>query len=75
MVLDSLAAGATDSNDIPVDAPTLGEVCAAIGKLKNGRSTGFDGITAELLKYSAQNTAQLFVRLFASVWSLQLPAE
>ena len=45
--LDRLAAGATDSNDIPVDAPALGEVCAAIGKLKNGRSPGSDRITTE----------------------------
>ena len=32
--LDSLATGATDCNDIPVDTPTLGEVCAAIGSSK-----------------------------------------
>ena len=51
-----------------MDAPTHGEVGAAIGKLKNGRSSGRDGITAEVLKYSALTTAQLFVKLFPSVW-------
>ena len=70
--LDSLAAGVTDSNDIPADAPTLGEVCAAIGKLKNGRSPGSDEITAELLKYSAPTTAQLLtseaIRLGLAHW-------
>ena len=74
--LDSAAIGATDSVHIPVDAPTLDEVCAAINKLKNGRSPGSDGITAELLKYSGLTTAQLFVKLFASIWrSGRIPAE
>ena len=74
--LDSAAIGATDSVHIPVDAPTLDEVCAAINKLKNGRSPGSDGITAELLKYSGLTTAQLLVKLFASIWrSGRIPAE
>jgi len=74
--LGSAATLATDSNRIPVDAPTLDEVRKAIGKLKNGRSPGSDGITAELLKYSVQTTAQLLVRLFTSVWRTgRVPAE
>ena len=54
-----------------VDAPTLGEVCVTIGKLKNDRSPGFDGITAELLKYSAPTTAQQLgetIRLGPAHW-------
>src|SRR5271170_8103223 len=50
--LGNAASLATDSNRIPVDAPTLDEVRRAIGKLKNGRLPGSNGITAELLKYS-----------------------
>ena len=55
---------------------TLGEVCASMGKLKNGSSPGSDGITKELLKYSALITAPLLVRLFVSVWRTgRVPAE
>ena len=59
--LDRAAAGDTDSNHIPVDVSD--EVCAAIGKLKDGCSPGADGITPELLKYFATTSAQLLVKL------------
>ena len=32
--------------------PTVEEVKSAISKLKNGKATGTDGLTAELLKYN-----------------------
>ena len=74
--LDSLAANAADDPNISVDAPSLAEVQAAIAKLKNGRASGADGITAEVLKYSAGTSAPLLVKLFASVWkSGRVPAE
>ena len=65
--LDTLSTSADDDPNIFVNAPSLVEVQAAIAKLKNGRASGADGITAEVLKYSAGTSAPLLVKLFASV--------
>ena len=43
--------------EITTKQPTLGEVKAAIGRLKNGKSPGIDSITAELLKADADFSA------------------
>ena len=69
--LDALATSATDDPNISVDASSLVEVQAAIAKLKNGRASGADGITAEVLKYSAGTSApaagQAF-RISLEIW-------
>jgi len=52
-----------------LDTPTLAEVCAAIRKFKNGKASGADGITADLLKHSISCTAPALLDLFQKVWS------
>ena len=66
--LEHMDASATVDQRIPLDAPSLDEVLAAINKLNNGRSPGSDSITAELLKHSASTSAELLLKLFHSVW-------
>ena len=74
--LEYSAAGAIDHQRIPLDAPSLDEVLAAINKLNNGRSPGSNGITAELLKHSASTSGELLLKLFHSVWkSGKVPGE
>ena len=62
------AGSATTDTYIPDDAPTLGEVCRAIQKLKNGRASGPDGIQAELVKYAETPTSIALHKLFTQVW-------
>ena len=54
--------------EIITNQPTLGEVKAAIGRLKNGKSPGIDSITAELLKADADFTAKKIRQLMKKVW-------
>ena len=54
--------------EITTNEPTLGEVKAAIGRLKNGKSPGIDSITAELLKADADFSAKKIHQLMKKVW-------
>ena len=62
--LDSAANNAAPDSDIPVDAPTPGEVRRAIRKLRNGRAPGPDGIQPELLKYAEAPVGSALHALF-----------
>lgn len=74
--LDDAARLSTDEPNVSVDAPSLDEVLRAISKLKNGRSPGSDGITAELLKYSISSSGPALHKLFCLVWKTgKVPAE
>ena len=54
--------------EITTNQPTLGEVKAAIGRLKNGKSPGIDSITAELLKADAGFSVKKIHQLMKKVW-------
>jgi len=63
--LDSAANSATPDLTIPVDAPFIEEVVAAIRKLKNARApAGPDGIQPELLKYAETPVSSALHALF-----------
>ena len=66
--IDFLGARTSEDTSVRSDAPTLEEVLAAVGKLKNGRSAGADGITAELLKTSKGSVCPALHHLFCRVW-------
>jgi len=53
---------------VPTDAPTLKEVNTAVGRLKNGKLAGFDGITTELLNHSIDSSGPALHNLFCRVW-------
>jgi len=53
---------------VPNDAPTLKEVNAAVGRLKNGKSAGSDCITVELLKHYIDSSGPALHKLFCRVW-------
>jgi len=61
--IDRITAVTSSENDVQTDAPTIAEVAKAAGKLKNGRSAGADGISAELLKYSIDSTVPALHKL------------
>jgi len=60
---------AVDDPEVPVDAPTLDEVRAAIKKLKFGRAAGRDAIPPEMLKLAIDPTSHILHQLFAGVWA------
>lgn len=45
------------------------EIIRAIKKLKNGKSGGVDGITAEMLKADIEATTKYLEKLFETIWS------
>jgi len=74
--LDSAADSTTPDPTIPLDAPSIEEVVAAIRKLKNARAPGPDGIQPELLKYAETPVSSALHALFIQVWkSGRVPAE
>jgi len=66
--LDSAAAAATPDSDTLENAPSLEEVCKAIGKLRNGRAAGLDDISPELLKCAKKQISFALHTMFAKVW-------
>ena len=54
--------------EIAITEPTIGEVKAAIERLKNGKSPGVDSITAELLKAYKEFSAAKVHQLEEKVW-------
>ena len=54
--------------EIAITEPTIGEVKAAIERLKNGKSPGVDSITTELLKANKQFSAAKVHQLLEKVW-------
>ena len=54
--------------EIAITEPTIGEVKAAIERLKNGKSPGVDSITAELLKAHKELSAAKVHQLLEKVW-------
>ena len=54
--------------EIAITEPTIGEVKAAIERLKNGKSPGIDSITAELLKAHNEFSAANVHQLLEKVW-------
>ena len=67
--LDQAAGAASEVPDMRSDAPSLQEVRDAIGRLKNGRAAGPDGIPPELLKCALHPTSVALHTLFRKVWS------
>jgi len=67
--LDAQQFQAVDDPEVPMDAPTLDEVRAAIKKLKFGRAAGLDAIPPEMLKLAIDPTSHILHQLFASVWT------
>ena len=54
--------------EIVITEPTIGEIKAAIERLKNGKSPGVDSITAELLKAHKELSAAKVHQLLEKVW-------
>jgi len=68
--LDAQQFQATNDPEIglPVDAPTLDEIRAAVKKLKLGRAAdGSDAIPPEMLKLAINPTSRILHQLFAKV--------
>ncbi|XP_055633326.1 uncharacterized protein LOC129773707 [Toxorhynchites rutilus septentrionalis] len=66
--------GAVNNEDVP--PPTIGEVRNAIKQLKNNKSTGKDGIGAELIKMGPEKLVSYLHRLIVRIWETeQLPQE
>ena len=55
--------------DMSVEAPTTGEIKAALGTLKNGKAPGADQITAEMLKADTEQTSQEMKRILDLIWT------
>ena len=66
--LDDEAVNTPSDTVTTVDEPSLGEVTAAIKRLRNGRAPGSDGIPAELLKCAIEPVARMLHFLFIRVW-------
>jgi len=74
--LDDLASCTRSDEEIALEPPRLSEACAAIKRLKNGKTAGSDGITAELLRHSVDCTGHALCGLFQEVWSTgRVPAQ
>jgi len=68
--LDTQQLQATNDPEIPVDAPTLDEIRAAVKKLNLGRAAGNDAIPPEMLKLAIDPTCRVFHQvLLANVWN------
>ena len=52
------------------------EIIKAMKKLKNGKSGGIDGITAEILKADMTTTVKYLEKLFKAIWNTEtIPTE
>ena len=49
-------------------SPTIDEVLWAIKSLKNGKSSGCDKITAELIKAGREESAKVYHALCNTIW-------
>ena len=67
--LDLAADTASVAPDMRTDAPSFQEVRDAIGRLKNGRAAGPEGIPPELLKCAINPMSAALHSLFWKVWS------
>ncbi|KAK6734897.1 hypothetical protein RB195_018222 [Necator americanus] len=50
------------------EPPTVSEVLVCIQKMKNGKSGGDDGISAEMLKYLPLSGIREMTKIFRSIW-------
>ena len=57
--------------EISVSEPTLGEVKQTIKRLQNGKASGTDSITAELLKANIEFSATKIHQLLGKVWTFE----
>jgi len=55
--------------DVNEEPPSPDEIIATVGKLKNGRMPGVDGITSEMLETSVCDCRMVFVELLTPIWS------
>lgn len=55
-------------DSISSEAPSLGEVTAALNKVRSGRAAGPDGIAPELLKCALDPVGMILHKLFQCVW-------
>ena len=53
---------------VNTDQPTLEEVKITIKVMKNGKSPGSDGVTAEMLKVEDTVTPRLLTQIFSDIW-------
>ena len=58
-------------DDMSTSYMTKAEIRSAMKKLKNGKASGVDGITAELLKTDTQTTIDSLERLFKVIWDCE----
>ncbi|KAI4901974.1 hypothetical protein NFI96_006075 [Prochilodus magdalenae] len=54
--------------DIQVEAPTIQEIKRAVKDLRNGKASGADQITAEMLKADTEQTSKEMKRIFDLIW-------
>ena len=66
--LDFQAKTVPQDDSISSEAPSLGEVTAALKKVRSGRAAGPDGIAPELLKCALDPVGMILHKLFQCVW-------
>ena len=54
-----------------VNEPTLGEVKATIKGLQNGKASGIDSITAELLKADIEFSSEKIYQFMKKIWQYE----
>ena len=57
-----------------VPPPTAGEVADAVGRLRRGRATDADGLTAELLQAAGDGGADALHTVVLAAWQLGIPS-
>ena len=68
--IEQVSQGSTQySRRININPPTIREVKEAIGKLKNNKAEGIDGIPAELLKTDSEVFANILFPSITQIWS------
>ena len=74
--LQNFANAGTPSDTISLEPPTLAELKNTISRLPLGRTPGADGITAEMLKSTIDDSAIHLEKLFKRIWdSESVPLE
>ena len=59
---------------VEIDTGPIGkeEIIKAMKKLKNGKSGGIDGITAEIMKADMETSTRYLEKLFTSIWNQEV---
>ena len=60
-----------DDSSGSINVSLVGEIRTAIMRLNNGRATGVDAISAELLKSSVMNLSKVLHALFSLIWKME----